>query len=380
MNIIKKIPNNDKFILRSKNKKRIIYRPNELEKIKYQKVKEDIEKKYNISVKNRDIYIKQIIHLLTQGTNLQIQKRIPFTVIRSDIQDFFPSINKHRLHKLLKSNNYLSNESQEVLNEFMFNYKVKGIPQGIPFTSALAEFYLRDFDEEVKMQFKPQLYQRYVDDIILIIYPDFRLMEENYHINSLNKIAKNHSLTINQGKTTLVKYTSPISQFKFEYLGYEFKIDESKLTISISEEKYKKIWDKIYRCFSNYRDSIKSNSDYWILFYKLRNILHGITSRNSKNELLKFGMAYSYRYINDSEQIKKLINQFKYQIHLCNLSSNKRVSLMNLAPLEQNGLDLLHKKFDYTKLTNKQLTKMHNRINSVGNKSSVESFFYHLYK
>lgn len=386
MIFIKSIPNLHKINLTNGNKSRTIYVPTTVDKERYITVKNELEEKYSLTLNNRVNSIKEIINVLTQGSNETIPK-LDLIITRTDISNFFPSVNKHSLYKKLMRNNYLSLNAVETLKEFIFNNNVEGLPQGIPFSSILSEFYLQEFDSDLINAFNPYLYQRYVDDILFIkiISKHDTPSKYNQITNVIDNIALKHDLVINKDKTKVVFFKDKNRRsFDFDYLGYRFKSfpedSNFKLTISISEAKFNKIWDNIYELFQLYNDSSKTKADYWKLYYRLINRIYGVTSINDKNEVLKFGLGHSYRYSNNEKQLKVLFDRISYQIYKCSLSSNENYSLHQIINYEHSPLDILNKRFDYMKLTKKQLNKMHRRINSPHNRNRLESFFYYLYK
>lgn len=383
---IKKIPDLQKIKTKKDNKERTFYVPSPLEKQHYIKVKQELEEKYSLSLNNRDTSIKQIVSMLSQGS-IEFVPKIDLMIVRTDISNFFPSINKHSLYKNLMKDNYLSLDATETLKEFIFNKSVSGLPQGIPFSSILSEFYLQDFDYDMINKFSPYLYQRYVDDILLInIISKYNPPIEIGQIrDKLQLISNKYDLSINEDKTEIVYFKDERDRgFDFNYLGYRFKTviegNKFKLIVSISDDKFNKIWNRIYGLFQSYIMSDRSKADYWKLYYKLINSVHGVTSINDKNEVLKFGLGYSYKYINYPDQLKLLFNRVNYEIFKCDLSSNENYSLQQLTHYNDSPLEVLNKRFNYMKLTRKQLSKMHKRINSPGNRNRLESFFYYLYK
>lgn len=383
---IKRIPNLQKINLNKGNKVRTVYVPNDLEKERYTLVKNELEEKYSLTPNNRDNSIKQIISVLSQGSN-EFIPNLELMIIRTDISNFFPSINKHLLYKKIMRNHYLSLNSINTLKEFIFNNHIEGVPQGIPFSSILSEFYLQDFDSDLINVFAPYLYQRYVDDILLIkIISKYDTPIKEVQVNdAINNIADKYDILINTDKTEVVFFRGKNRRnFDFNYLGYRFKSlkKDSKITldISISESKLHKIWDNIYRVFQMYNDSSKTKVDYWKLYYKLINYIYGVTSINDKNKILKFGLGFSYKYINNEDQLKVLLDRINYEIYKCDLSSNENYSLHQLTNYRHSPTEILSKRFNYMRLTKKQLNKMHRRINSPHNRNRLESFFYYLYK
>lgn len=386
---IKKIPDLQKIKVNKGSKSRTFYVPETSSKQRYIAVKEELGEKYSLSLHNRDTSIKQVIDMLRQGSNEFVPK-IDLIVIRTDITNFFPSINKHSLYKKMTRNNYLSLQSIETLKEFLFNNKVKGLPQGIPFSSILSEFYLQDFDDDIITYFSPYLYQRYVDDILFIkIVSKYNTQFKPQEFKDLlDKIADSYDLSINKDKTEIVYFNKPNYNLDFNYLGYRFKTTQVnieyekqyRLDISISKSKFQKKWGKIYGIFQTYHNSDKAKVDYWKLYYKLINSIYGVTSINDKNEVLKFGLGFTYRYVNCEKQLEMLLQRIRYEIYKCDLTSNENFSLHQLLKFSKSPLEVLNRRFNYMNLTKKQLYIMHKQIDSKSKQKHVESFFYYLYK
>lgn len=374
-----------------KSGKRTYYVPDETQSEDYTKLKIEMQKKFNLTLKSRDEIIKALISYLTQGDyiNYSVQK-LNLSILRTDIKNFFPSVNKHILYQKLNNSNILNNDSLNILKEFIFTNKVEGIPLGFQFSNHLAEFYLEDFDNDIKLFFQPIMYYRYVDDIIIINYDDSkdrneREKSENTKRELLSGLLSKHGLQINNKKTQ-VSYLNQSNLKKdldFDYLGYRFFTRKENLHISISEEKYLKILNKVKNEFYKYKKNKGSNKAFWILYYRLVNILFGITSYNKKGKKFKFGIGYNYRYINDPTMIKELVDEIKKLIFSCKLNSNKTNTLLSIIKYDKNSLEILSKRINYLKLTVNQKKLIKKRLNA-NNIAMGENFskklFYLIYQ
>lgn len=372
---------------------RIIYNPTSHQKDKYNQIRKEIEKKYSIKLNSRNIIIKNLISTLTHNDfkNYKIPE-INFFIIRTDIKNFFPSINKHKLYKKLNNSSVLSNESMNTIKEMIFSPKIKGLPIGLPFSNVLAELYLEDFDLDILLSFNPNFYFRYVDDIIFLDYTllsrlNLKKLNENLEKN-LSSIFSKHKLNSNSKKTNIKIYDSETDTeppFEFDYLGYNFLIKNHTLNIRISNSKYQKILNNIYKCFRIYSKSHKQKRDFWLLYYRIMNILYGITSKNSKNKKIRFGLGFNYNCINDPLQIELLIEHIKKLTFIHKLTSKQRFKIFLLIHFEkgENSLALLKKRMDYTRLTKNQLKKIFSQLNipySKVDKVNIEVLFDHIYK
>ena len=104
-------------------------------------------------------------------------------------------------------------------------------------------------------------------------------MRKNLLFSLLNEI----SLSANETKTDIYEYGLANNELKFDYLGYNFNIKGKKLYIDISKNKYdKKILNRLTRYFKYYKSSSHTDEDFWILYYRLKNLIYGVTSSGGK--------------------------------------------------------------------------------------------------
>ncbi|PIC99610.1 RNA-directed DNA polymerase [Sporosarcina sp. P29] len=377
---MKKIPRLNKI----KDGNRLYYNPNDDEKRIYLKIKREIEQKYASGSSNRDQIIKQLISTLTHGdyTDYSVQD-IDLFIVRSDIKNFYPSINKHYLYKKLMKANMLSNSTIQTLKPMFFSSSVSGIPLGLPFSSALAEVYLEKFDDDIRQNFNPTFYFRYVDDIIIINYDTIKGIDIEETNKVLEKIFKENFLNINREKTIFNRYEAlsrNSEELCFDYLGYKFNTNNKNLHISISENKYIKIINRIKKYFYIFKKSNRSEKQFWLLYYRLMNSLFGIKSTDENGKNMYFGLGYNYKFINDKTQMENFISVVKGLIHSCKLSSKRKSALLYLVFTNGNSLDILGKRYDYTRLTLKQINKIKLRLQITSSDMNISKIFYVIYK
>ncbi|MEW4353528.1 RNA-directed DNA polymerase [Streptococcus pneumoniae] len=354
----------------------------------------EIVNKFNLSIPNRNAIIKSLIQFLSQGNiycNQSDLEATPqdFYVIKADIKNFFPSINKHRLYKKLVRSSLLKDCSMDIIKTFIFNSDISGIPLGMPFSNALSEVYLEQFDDAIRRKFSPIFYVRYVDDILIIKnYPSGDNIDETKEkqllFAQLNKIG----LSGNSDKTSIYKYKT--NSIEFEYLGYNFSISVKKVKnkvirkfhIDISKKKYdKKILNRITRYFKYYNSSSSTDEDFWILYYRIKNLIYGVTSSGEKgiDHKLKFGIGFNYKFINSDDILKKLLKTFHYfrkkysgrftseqtaylfSLITVNSSSKGRIILNQFSDTDDILL-LLKKRVTYTKYSISKLEEIAQRI------------------
>lgn len=284
-------------------------------------VNTEIINKFSIVLPNRNAIIKSLIQFLSQGSIYCNQADLDstgqdFYVIKADIANFFPSINKHRLYKKIIKSSMLKDTSLDIIKSFIFNNDISGIPLGMPFSSALSEVYLEDFDDAIRREFAPIFYVRYVDDILMIkSYPKSMTIDKDSEKNLLFSLLNEISLSANETKTDIYEYGLANNELKFDYLGYNFNIKGKKLYIDISKNKYdKKILNRLTRYFKYYKSSSHTDEDFWILYYRLKNLIYGVTSSGEKgtDHKLKFGIGFNYKFINSDHRLKDLLKAFHY--------------------------------------------------------------------
>ena len=284
-------------------------------------VNTEIINKFSLVLPNRNAIIKSLIQFLSQGSIYCNQADLDataqnFYVIKADIANFFPSINKHRLYKKIIKSSMLKDTSLDFIKSFIFNNHISGVPLGMPFSSALSEIYLEDFDDAIRREFAPIFYVRYVDDILIIkSYPKYMTIDDNSEKNLLYSLLNQIGLSANKSKTEIYKYTKTIKTLNFDYLGYNFKISDKKLQIDISKKKYdKKVLNRLTRYFKYYKSSSHTDEDFWILYYRLKNLIYGVTSSGEKgtDHKLKFGLGFNYKFINSDHRLKDLLKAFHY--------------------------------------------------------------------
>ncbi|HEM6309291.1 TPA: RNA-directed DNA polymerase [Streptococcus suis] len=356
----------------------------------------EIINKFNLVIPNRNAIIKSLVQFLSQGSIYNNQSDLDatgqsFYVIKADISNFFPSINKHRLYKKIVKSSLLKDSSLNVIKSFIFNNHISGVPLGMPFSSALAEVYLEEFDDNIRREFAPIFYVRYVDDILIIkSYSIDNSIDKNKEKQKLYNLLGQIGLSANESKTEVYEYETIDNTVVFEYLGYNFKIENKKLYIDIAQKKYeKKVLNKLTRYFKYYNSSSCTDEDFWILYYRLKNLIYGVTSSGEKgvDYKLKFGIGFSYKFINSGNSLKALLKTFHYfrkrysdqftseqTAHLFSLltvnsSSNGRIILNQFSDIEDILL-LLKKRMNYTKCS---ISKLEHIANQIGCSTTVRS-------
>lgn len=302
------------------NNNRKVYIASIRDRIVLNILKDHINNKYNIHYKNRLYEIKRLIEILDD--------KIPYTIIKLDISDYFNSINKALLFTKLKESGLLGNREFKLVTKSLGAYK-KGVGQGLPISNPLAEIYIERLEWELKrISQNVVFYSRYVDDIIILLNGSSTYIELENLKDNVEKLIKKNNLNINEKKSMIQN----LSGTTFNYLGYSITRDiydknrqtQVDLTISITQNKYNKECKKIIKTFEDF----KANGRFELFKERLSILTHKnyILKAISKvdddgilrhtNKKICFGLLENYRYISDLsilERLDKFITKNLYE-------------------------------------------------------------------
>lgn len=266
------------------------------------------EKKLQINIKNECLTKQasrdEIIPCLTSilGDNF------PKLLIRTDISSFFESINHSILNSFVEESS-LSTQSKKLIRKILQQYCIlsgndNGLPRGVGVSAYLSELYMKGFDKKIKELEGLYFYQRYVDDIIIVVSKP-NLNDGNdildYIKEELNKII----LETNESKTHIIN-TMSSSNFSIEYLGYKFnKNSSSNVNLSLSGKKITRYRDKINKSIDNYKSSNKTDIDVRLLIDRIRFLTGNTKLTNNKGGAFT-GIYNSNKWITDTSPLNGL--------------------------------------------------------------------------
>lgn len=196
-------------------------------------------KKY---IKDKDS-LKLIKHILDSTNEEYVNKEI--TRLKNEKIMYINKLNISEKEKISKI---------KIIKEIPIYKYGKGLPIGNMTSQILAIFYLNDIDHYIKEDLKYKYYIRYMDDLLIIDNDINKLKNSlNLILNELSKL----KLEINS-KTNIYKLSNGIS-----FLGYMFKLVNSKLIIRYNNRTIRKITKKLKRLKKyNYDKYIKSYGSY----------------------------------------------------------------------------------------------------------------------
>ncbi len=320
-----------------KNKKRIVYQYKKeetyiLKFITYLLYKYDYLFANNLYSFRQNISVKNAINDIKK---YNLNNKYTYKV---DIKNYFNSININILLKELKKDIDIDTYTliKDILENKYVTYKneileeQKGIMAGVPLSSFLANYYLKNLDKY--FEDNNIIYFRYADDIL--ISTDSKKELDTY-IKIIKKELKKKNLDINQEKEYFYEPSATI-----EFLGFSIKKDN----IDISNNSIKKIKGKIKRSSRSIRR--------WMIKKKVKEepALKTMIKKYNKKFLGKEEKELSWKYwyfpIITTDESLKIIDSYLQQ-ELRYLITGKH----NKKNYEKVPYDLL-KKCGYKSLVN----------------------------
>lgn len=221
-------------------------------------INDELQKTYKINQPNRNVILKNLMLLLSD--------KVEKMVVRGDIKSFFESIPRERLFVKIEKDGIVSHRSIKLMKRMFYELSQKydysnGVPRGISFSPSLADIYLRDIDTKISQLDGIYLYQRYVDDVIIIASPTTETPTAKSLFNKVEHIFKEGELILHpegDGEKYMAKdihYDIP-QKIVFDYLGYNITLNtktaevQYKLTKS-RIDKYTQQIDKVINYYKH---------------------------------------------------------------------------------------------------------------------------------
>lgn len=236
--------------------------------------------------------------------------------LKYDIKEFYSSIN-HRflintLRKTIKNEMFIKIIRRAVKNPAI-EYPVKsknskriqrkqGVPEGLNISNSLANIFMIDLDDKMKL-YNNIIYLRYVDDVIILCNETDKDDINNLFINEIEKL----KLRVNKKK---INY-GLLSESSFEYLGYSFNPGGF---ITVRDSSILNFENNLEKMFSNYKYSENKNINSFE--WKLNLKISGCILNNKK-----YGWISYFSQINDISLlyrldclINKLLNRYNISL------------------------------------------------------------------
>jgi len=248
--------------------------------------------------------------------------KFPKYVLRTDINDFYESIPRGPLLKIINGNNLLTPFSRKILKQILFRYTKlsgsnKGVPRGVGVSAYLAELYMRDIDQKIMSLSGISYYARYVDDIIIIFVPTIDGQERDYLKDIKNVIEGKFCLKLNDTKTQCFDLRNVPTTHRLEYLGYEIYFGDGKLKTKFTLKKLNRYKRRIDLTLESYLNLSKVNEKKArkLLVKRIRFLTGNTRLRNSKNNIL-VGIYHSNSQLTEKEDLVDLDDYLKSEINV----------------------------------------------------------------
>ncbi|MGE6463506.1 antiviral reverse transcriptase Drt3a [Pseudoalteromonas tetraodonis] len=267
--------------------------------------KSEINYAFEVSASDRDKTISSLIPLLDDQS--------PKCIYRTDIKNFYESVPHDNLLTFINSSKKLTQSTKNLINSILTQYSRitglnKGLPRGVPISATLAELYMKKVDIKIMALDCVNFYARYVDDIFIIIKTRKSDCESyKREIESVEKIIKDHCLNNNKEKTDSTFFDKTRSNFKFDFLGYNFIFKNKSLEIKLSDKKFEKYQSRINKIFYNYLKNRDENEGIatQFLINQIKYITSNVQLMNRKSNVFS-GVYYSNKFITDCSQLESL--------------------------------------------------------------------------
>jgi hypothetical protein len=285
----------------------------------------NVHRLYKVKQSNRHDLACQIRD--TVGTGF------PFELVRTDLSNFYESIDRDALYAKLDGDQLLSSSSKRFIRQIFASYQTlsgspKGIPRGVGISAYLAELFLRPLDRAVTAMPGIVLYCRYVDDIVAVFArPPSGADLGSYKDRVVATITK-EGLTHNAGKTEELNLGDKGGPKRFEYLGYSFSATLRTLTIAPSDAKVAKLGARLDAAFDQYRHSspTRQRQAYRELVGRIKFLTGNSRLKNSKSGATT-GIFYNSSLTTDMAKFDQLDALLKKRIKAVKRPS-LRASLM----------------------------------------------------
>ena len=247
--------------------------------------------------------------------------------LKADLSTYFDTINHKKMLKKLEYkinddlalhmiSNILSNSQK--FKDNVIETNLRGVPQGLSISMALANIYMMDIDACFKDN-KNLRYYRYVDDVFIFCNKYICLQYFKF-----KRMLKRNKLILNKEKTKISIINHP-----FEFLGYSL----NDKVVTVRKPSIDKLINSIVRIFKNYK--INQNRDE--LIWRLNIRVSGAICNNKK-----YGWMFYFSKINDMKllyHLDKVIEKLKIRYKLEDIDTKSFVKTyyaMKMKELKNN--------------------------------------------
>lgn len=277
-----------------------------------QQIQRNIARLFGVKQANRYAIVEQVISLLGD--------QFPKVIIRTDIKEFYESIQHEPLLQRIHKDNLLTPFSRNILTGVLKSYKIKsgsdkGIPRGIGVSAYLAELFMRDVDNDFQELRGVTYYARYVDDIIIIFTPSPTEGSRDYLKEVKSIIEKKHKVRLNSAKTQFFDLGTHGTSYNIDYLGYTIQFGTGAVKTQLTDNKIAKYRMRIKAAFDHYTNlsKVDEKAARRILVKRIRFLTGNTRLTNNKKNIL-VGIYYSNNHLTELHQLNALDGYLEGQI------------------------------------------------------------------
>ncbi|MCC3293774.1 RNA-directed DNA polymerase [Arthrobacter sp. zg-Y411] len=235
-------------------------------------------------------------NMLTRQLATALENTKGKIVIRTDIEQFYESIEHSKIRSLLRDSHHLSRTAYTYLDQLLDSYaqtvgSKKGIPRGMAISARIAEIYMANVDQNIPMD-GVIMYLRYVDDIVIVANALPGLPTLGQHMDRLKKIIVSHGLFLNATKTKAFQTPSE-KNFKenVEFLGYDYILTERGVKLDISKKRFDRYKQRVLISLDAHLQQNTQRS-YLMLVERMRYLMGNTRLSNNRRQAL-IGIYFS---------------------------------------------------------------------------------------
>ncbi len=259
--------------------------------------------------------------------------------IKLDVSDFYPSINHYILLSKLSDKNIAASASELVSQAIKMptvvisskndkNEQI-GVPQGLSISNLLAYIYIKDIDAKFSKD-ESFLYQRYVDDILILCDKSVMPSLSEAVINEF----KSYNLKIHPITSDSEKSKAGLISESFSYLGYQFTNRE----LSPRQASTQKLKQSLAAIFTSFKYS--RNKSVKFLEWRLSLRISGCIYQGKCK-----GWLFFFSEITSQNEL------FKLDLYMDTLSKRFGVKV-NTPRFVKSFYEIKHNKYDSKKIVN----------------------------
>lgn len=247
----------EKEVFTQSGKRRVIYHYPKLsvENFICHYLKKRLDNVFKIKYASRSKIINLLFNTIPVLKNMN-----DFVIIRADFKSFFDSVRSRFVYEKYVLPSLLIRGDKDILEKYIDEFKY--CYAGLCLSNGMTEIVCRDFDKRLKAKLTVYgvfFYERYVDDMLIMLNT---YISQDEIIDIINKAINETfgrcpvKLSTSPGKFSYISRRGMVVSRKFNFLGYEFFINELNGKISfqygIAEKKRKRYSNIIERAFAQY--------------------------------------------------------------------------------------------------------------------------------